>query len=121
MHQIIMGTYRTGQIIDHKNGNGLDNRRSNLRICTKAQNQRFRGPKQGKRYKGVIRDKRKLKKRFSAVLRKGKNVYRRGYFSTEVEAAAEYNAMAEKHFGDFAWLNKIPKQKSEQNKTKENQ
>ena len=52
MHRVIMGD-PFGLEIDHKNHDGLDNRRENLRICTKAQNQQNANPQIGRRTRGV--------------------------------------------------------------------
>ena len=55
MHRVIMGAPK-GVMCDHRNHNGLDNRRSNLRLCTSAQNQYNKRPAKGSssRYKGVV-------------------------------------------------------------------
>lgn len=103
------------QIIDHKNHDGTDNRRSNIRICDWTQNSentRFVISKSG--YKGVF-----LKKHESGnsswvaqVKHRGK-VYYRGGFKTAREAAIERDAIALKHHAEFAKLNfpKDPKVK----------
>lgn len=96
-------------LIDHINSNGLDNRRSNLRVCSQAQNLQNRPAQVGRkhgRYKGTgFRPG--LKKPWSAKLNtKGKNMHL-GYFATEIEAAKAYNKAALEHFKDYAYLNII--------------
>ncbi len=56
MHREIMRAPK-GVVCDHKNHDGLDNRKSNLRLCTSAQNQYNKMAKKGcsSRYKGVVR------------------------------------------------------------------
>lgn len=95
-------------IIDHKNGNTLDNRRENLRICTYSENNRNRkqissNNKSG--YKGVSWDKQKNKWRTCLnINKKQKHI---GFFNDIIEAAKAYNEAAIKYFGEFAKLNKI--------------
>lgn len=105
MHRYIMNA-PTGMVVDHKNGDGLDNRRSNLRICTQGKNSlNRRKNKNGKQsqYKGVWINGNK----WAATLRvSGKNHYI-GKFLTERDAALAYNDMAIKYFGEFANLNII--------------
>ena len=113
MHRIIMNTV-DGVQTDHINGNGLDNRKSNLRICTAAQNQWNRhatgdGNKTG--YKGVGYTTRNYKgKTYRSICARikfrGKRIYL-GVYKTETEAAKAYNEAAIKYFGEFARLNEI--------------
>lgn len=106
MHRMILGTIKK-KITDHINHDKLDNRKSNLRICTNSQNQmnRLKQPNTKSSFKGVFPIAR-LKK-FSAFIMKNKKIFRLGYFKTEIEAARAYNEAAKKHFGEFACLNKV--------------
>lgn len=103
MHVLIMG--RTG--IDHKNHNGLDNRRENLRISTPAENARNtrKQPNAKFRYKGVHFDDRYLERKWVAKIHVGGQYIGLGRFLTEEEGARAYDAAALEHFGEFAGLN----------------
>jgi len=99
------------QPIDHKNGNGLDNRRSNLRLCTPAQNAMNRRPqKHSSRYKGVRWHSDYSK--WVARIKVNQKLIHIGCFQTEEEAAEAYNREAVKLFGEFAMLNKIEREVS---------
>lgn len=102
MHRVIMRV-SDGFIVDHRNGNGLDNTRSNLRVCTNEENIRNRKLNQNSTtgYKGVTR----RNSRFTAkVVFQGKD-YFLGRFDTAVEAAKAYDKKAKELFGEFAKLN----------------
>ncbi len=105
MHNLIINT-PDGMEADHINGNTLDNRRSNLRICTRGQNQRNRrGNLNGtSKYKGV--SFKNENKKWVAQIGFKKNMFI-GYYKTEIEAALAYNEAAKKYHGKFARLNKI--------------
>lgn len=92
---------------DHQNHNTLDNRRSNIRICTHQQNMRNRKsfPNKTSHFKGVNWCKR-LKNWQVAIRANGKTLYL-GRFKDEKEAAFVYNEAAKKYFGKFAFLNNI--------------
>ncbi len=94
-----------GMQVDHINGNGLDNRRSNLRLCTQVENRRNSQKQTGSisEFKGVSKQKGR-DKAWTASLYVGNKRYMR-YFFTELEAALAYDAMAKEHFGEFAKLN----------------
>ncbi len=103
MHRIILGLkFGDGILGDHRNHNTLDNRRFNLRVCTKRQNQHNRKPQGGTlKYKGVI--KLKGQERWKAQIRINGKKTTLGYFNTETEAAQIYNSNAKKVFGKFAY------------------
>lgn len=88
---------------DHENRNGLDNRRSNLRIATPRQNIMNKGIQKNNHseFKGVHRED----KKWRAQIKVGKKLIVIGLFD-EVEIAAKaYDAMARQYFGEFAFLN----------------
>ena len=98
MHRQIMN-YPDGKHVDHRNHNGLDNRRCNLRICTNTENmfnRRRLNSKSG--FLGVTWFKRLKKWRASIHLTIG-------YFDSKEEAAKAYDQAARKLFGEFANLN----------------
>jgi hypothetical protein len=90
--------------IDHINGDGLDNRRENLRICNHQQNSGNQGPRGGSsRFKGVCWHKNhRIWAAFIGIDFKQKHL---GHFHTEEEAARAYDVAALEHFGEFAKLN----------------
>lgn len=94
---------------DHKNGNGLDNRRENLRAATAVQNQMNRGKyaHASSPYKGVTW-LRQDKKWWARIKVEGKRLDL-GRFPDERSAALAYNEAAIKHFGEFARINDMDK------------
>ena len=110
MHRFIL---RTPQklMTDHKDHDGLNNQRNNLRICTNGQNQMNKKSCGKSKYLGVwyITHKRKDKKYtyiISMIVIEGKQIYL-GQFKTEEDAALAYNEAAIKYHGEFANLNVI--------------
>jgi hypothetical protein len=104
MHGLIMDPPR-GMVVDHIDHNGLNNRRSNLRLATVAENTRWRRAPQGtlSRYKGVSRASRGG--RWVATIQCGGIRENLGSYATEEEAARVYDHRARQLFKDFAWLN----------------
>lgn len=95
-----------GKDVDHINGNRLDNRKENLRICTRSQNQHNRNKttnKTSSRFKGVNWVS-KFKK-WTAGVGLDNVHYRLGYFDSEIEAAKAYDVKAFALHGEFARLN----------------
>jgi len=94
-------------ILDHINGNGSDNRISNLRGCSNTENNMNRGPNKNStsKYKGVCWDNRDS--HWYASIGLSGNKKNLGYFNTEKEAAIAYNKAAKIHFGEYAYLNEV--------------
>ena len=107
MHRLILKA-RKGQDVDHKDQDGLNNQKSNIRLCTRQQNMTNKPPRNG--FKGVndrstYRGYEGNKKCYMAAISvKGKRIYL-GHFFTKREAAKAYDKAALKWFGEFANLN----------------
>lgn len=103
LHRFLTGAKR-GQHVDHINGDGFDNRRSNLRICTPRQNQGNRRVSCNNTtgFKGVSPHRNKYRAQIGDG--SGKQAYI-GLFDTAEEAARAYDARAREFHGDFARLN----------------
>ena len=109
MHRFIIGVEDSKVHVDHINHDTLDNRKSNLRLCTHVENMRNRKIQKGgsSKYKGVYKYSDNRVKPFTAQITFNyKNIYL-GYFATEREAAIAYNKAALHYFGEFALLNDV--------------
>ena len=106
MHRYILDITDARQI-DHRNHDALDNRRSNLRICTPGENShnsRKRSPhKASSQFKGVYWHKTKQRWRACIVVNYAKIGL--GEYRNELDAARAYDSAALKHFGEFAHTN----------------
>jgi len=102
MHDEIMPPPE-GLEVDHINLDKLDNRRSNLRHGTRAQNLgNVRSKKGSSQYKGVSRTR---GGKWQAFIQKDKRNFYLGTYASEIEAASAYDAEARKHFGEFSRCN----------------
>lgn len=107
MHRLIMDCVEgDGKIVDHKDGDTLNNSKNNLRICSHKNNIRNmnKSTLHTSKYKGVH-----LRKngKWQARITKNYKLIHIGYFKIEAEAAKAYNIMASELFGEFANLNQI--------------
>lgn len=105
MHRFLMEA-NEGDVVDHINGNHLDNRRGNLRFAGACGNARNHHKRAGATsiYKGVCYISRYRKKWRAAITYDGRS-HEIGSFETEVEAALAYDGEARKRHGEFARLN----------------
>lgn len=105
LHRVILGTPEKFHT-DHINGDKLDNRRSNLRMCTRTENMRNRKKQDGSsKYKGVTWYK-KLGKWSVRITHEEKRKFL-GYFYSEESAALAYNKAAKEFYGEFARINEF--------------
>lgn len=104
MHRLLLGVTDPHIQVDHINGDPLDNRRANLRLCTQAQNACNRGKRREdctSKYIGVSL----VPASWEAIVwHQGRRVYV-GRFQSELEAARARDAKARELQGEFARLN----------------
>lgn len=107
MHRSIINVTDKKIIVDHKDHNGLNNMRINLRRCTQAQNTANKSSHKNtsSKYLGVSFIKKTNKWR-AMIMKTGTNMVL-GSFVTEEAAASAYNYAAIKYHGSFANLNVI--------------
>jgi HNH endonuclease len=106
LHRVILGA-KAGQIVDHINGDGLDNRRSNLRITTHQGNKaNSHHGKYTSKFIGVSKvEDVKRKKPFRVMAKKDGKKIHLGYFEYEIDAAKAYDIYAIEIYGDLAVTN----------------
>jgi len=104
IHREIMGA-QPGFEVDHINRDGLDNRRTNLRVCTRAQNTENAPHPSGKysNYRGVSWDI--TRDKWTASISIKNRATRLGRFADEADAARAYDVAARQHHGEFAITN----------------
>ncbi len=101
MHRQIMGATDRKDIIDHKDGDGLNNQRTNIRRCTFSENQKNKKPSGTSKYLGVNLHG----GRWRAGITYNGKCYHLGLFKNEVDAAKEYDKAAIINHGEFANIN----------------
>lgn len=103
LHRFLIGP-KPGEKVDHRDRNGLNNCRDNLRICTMSQNQGNRGKNHNNKFgfKGIHPHH---KKWIASMSSGGKSFYI-GLFDSPEEAAKAYDSEAELKWGEFAMTNK---------------
>lgn len=106
MHKLILNPL-DGLICDHIDGNGLNNQRSNLRICTNQQNSCNRGV--GKNASSGVKGVYKHYKNWQVRIKANYKLITIGTYKTKQLAVIAYNNAALKYYGEFAYLNKISK------------
>lgn len=108
MHREILKA-KTGDIIDHIDGEeGLDNRKANLRFCSRAENSMNRSKSKNEsssQFKGVYFSKKNNK--WIANIKKNRTTFYLGSFDLEGDAASIYNIASQLLFGVFAKLNPL--------------
>lgn len=108
MHRILAEPPR-GAWVDHADGDGLNNRRSNIRVCSPRQNAMNKGRRLPTRYsyKGIGRARNRdgSEGRWKASITLNRKAIHLGYFDTDIDAARAYDDAAVKHFGEFARTN----------------
>jgi hypothetical protein len=104
MHRVVAFA-PPGIFVDHINGDTLDNRAANLRLCTAGENSRNSIKKRPakSRYKGVSISN--TGNRWVTNIHHDGKLHFVGSFIFEIDAAAAYDREARKHFGEFARLN----------------
>ena len=104
LHRLVMNATED-YLVDHINRNPLDNRKSNLRMCTQAENSRNVGVSQANStgFKGVYFEK--LNNKYRARIKYNGKRISLGCYMNPVDAAIAYDKKAIELFGDFAYTN----------------
>lgn len=101
LHRLILAAPK-GVTVDHINGDPLDNRRCNLRLCSTQQNSWNQKARDGtSSLKGVHYDRRR--KKWKTEIKMGGKRHHIGRFDSEIEAAQAYEQMSRKLYGEFAF------------------
>lgn len=105
IHRVLFNLTDSKTTVDHINGNGLDNRRQNLRVCTQLENNKNAKIRKDNTsgYKGVH----KMKNRYSARIQSNGKRITIGYYDTAEDAAKAYNDYSLKLHGNYGKLNEI--------------
>lgn len=107
MHRVILNAFK-GEVVDHINGNPLDNRKQNLRKstqCLNTKNVKCNRRNNTSGYKGVSFNK-KYQKWEAYITFNYKHIFL-GYFDKKNDAGKSYNNKAKELFGEYSNLNKI--------------
>lgn len=117
LHRFILNLKKNdGKFVDHIDHNTLDNRKENLRVCTRKENVRNRSLNKNNisTFKGVY-FKKENKKWCAQIMVDNKNIHL-GYFQYPEDGAIAYNIAALKYHGDFAFPNNEQKIKDTREK-----
>jgi len=106
MHNLLMNP-PIGFIVDHRDHNGLNCQRSNMRLCTHAQNSKNRSAYGASKYLGVAIRRNRDCTYWIAAIQSNKKRMHLGFFKSEKEAALAYNNAAKEHHGEFSNLNNL--------------
>jgi hypothetical protein len=107
MHREIMNAPK-GKLVDHRNCESLDNRRSNLRFATRAENVRNRRKQKNTTSQFIGVSFYKPTNNWESRIQHGDKRIRLGRFDSEIDAAKAYDEAAKRLFGEFARLNFPP-------------
>lgn len=113
LHRLIMGLTEAPRsvLVDHKDHNGLNNSRTNLRVTDNSNNQRNSrkrlSAKRTSAYKGVSKRSDNKSNPWQARIKLPDKIKHLGYYRTEIEAATAYNKAAISIFGPMAYLNQL--------------
>ena len=106
MHRYLLNA-KSNEIIDHINGNKLDNRKLNLRYSNPLNNAHNKTKLENTTSKYIGVHFYKSRNKYVSALTKAGKKYHLGYFETEKEAALAYNTKAIKLYGEYANLNDL--------------
>lgn len=104
LHRVLLDAPK-GMQVDHINGNPLDNRRANLRLCTTSENHANKAKPRTSSKSGFKGVRVKANGRFEAHIKHRQKWFSLGCYGTAEDAARAYDAKARELFGEFARLN----------------
>lgn len=115
LHREVMGAIRSNETVDHINGDTLDNRKSNLRVCPQGLNNLNKPPRADNKcgYKGVRKQLGKKKNPWDSRIQLNGKRITLGHFDNPHDAARMYNIWAADIFGEYAYLNVIKEEETQ--------